>query len=245
MAVIQYSALVTQLRGKLGGSQFNKGHAGYTLQRKSTPTIRQTKAQQIQRQRVAMAQRMWKEETEARKLQAQQCAMANPTVDRFGQQVVLSGYNQYVKMMTYRQLHNPFQGPNPFTNAILTTSVNSARLELNISSLAYVTRHQDGMYEFLFSGTRQRIGTPTGNNSWTNAYLYFTRADQYGRPLPRAKRQFVTRLAYNDDPFDGAGIYFYSSQYFVNTEYVILTVETVNTGAGAITGLQETLIPVS
>ena len=245
MAVIQYSALVTQLRGKLGGSQFNKGHAGYSLQRKSTPTIRDTKAQQIHRQRVALAQRAWKEETDQRRLQAAQCAAANPTTDRFGQQVTLSGYNQYVKIMTYRQLHGPFQGAQMFSNPIVTTSVNAARLDLDVTLLSYVSRQPNGLYEFAFSGNRLRVGTPTGNQSWTNAYIYFTQADQYGNPLPNARRQFVHRLAYADGPFTSAGIYFYSSQYFYQSGFILVHVETINTGAGAITGVQDILVELT
>lgn len=34
MAIIQYTAVVNQIRGKLNGSVFNKTKTGYTLQRK-------------------------------------------------------------------------------------------------------------------------------------------------------------------------------------------------------------------
>ena len=236
MAVIQYSALVTQLRGKLGGSQFNKGHAGYSLQRKSTPTIRQTPAQLRQRQIVSQVQRSWKEETAGRKNQAAQAAMANPTVDRFGQQVVLSGYNQYVKIMTWRLLHNPLNPENTIGATIYTTSVNSAQLSLSNVIMSIGESSRIGWASYTMSMDTLTAGVPTGPNAFTRAYIYITKVDSQGRRLQGSRPVFVSKMQYSGTNISWNERPFLTSAFFTAGDYVLLEVRTRHVGAGAETG---------
>lgn len=97
MAIIQYTGIVNQIRGKLNGSVFNKSRNGYTLQRKPQPTQGRSGLQSRRRAVFAQAQRRWKDLTPVQQNQAQISANNNPTRDRFGEQVVLSGYNHFVK----------------------------------------------------------------------------------------------------------------------------------------------------
>lgn len=97
MAIVQYTAAVNQLRGKLNGSVFNKARTSFTLQRKQSQVKRPRGLQGRARQFFQRAQREWKNTSSGQKGSWQSTAASNPVLDRFGQQVVLSGYNQFIK----------------------------------------------------------------------------------------------------------------------------------------------------
>lgn len=236
MAVIQYSALVTQLRGKLGGSQFNKGHAGYTLQRKSAPTIRQTRAQLTRRAIVSRVQRAWKEESAQRKNEAAQAAQSNPVFNRLGQQVVLSGYNHYVKMMIWRLLSNPLDPQNTIGATIYTNPVASAQMSFADLGLSIGLSTQIGYASYTLNGDAQATGVPTGPNAFTRAYIYITKTDSQGRKLQGAYPVFLVKLAYNATTVNHNNRPFLTSFHFSTGDYVLLEVRTRHIGAGAETG---------
>lgn len=102
MAVVQYTAIVNQIRGKLNGSVFNKGKNAYTLQRKQQPKKGLTKLQSDVRGVFSRVQRSWKLTTPQDRAVAAQSAVNNPVRDRFGNEVVLSGYNHWVKANVIR-----------------------------------------------------------------------------------------------------------------------------------------------
>lgn len=97
MAVIQYSAVVNQLRGKLNGSVFNKSSTGYTLTSKGQPPRTITHEQSISRARFQQAQRRWKELSAQEQADWALFASNNPNRDRFGNETILSGYNKYME----------------------------------------------------------------------------------------------------------------------------------------------------
>lgn len=97
MAVVQYTAIINQLRGKLNGSQFNKTRTSYTLQRKGSQTRQVRGKQAAARSEFAYVQRSWKALSASVKSAWQSVAANNPDLDRFGNQVTLSGYNKYIQ----------------------------------------------------------------------------------------------------------------------------------------------------
>lgn len=142
MAVVQYSAVVTQLRGKLGGSVFNKSKNAYTLQKKQQQPKGARGYQAEVRNFFSKFQRSWKALTNAQRVNWQTCANNNPTRDRFGNQTILSGYNQFVKASMLAEyagapaLTNPFTGTAP---ANLLTGVSIADQEFTQSTVGNVT----------------------------------------------------------------------------------------------------------
>lgn len=116
MAVVQYSAIVTQLRGKLGGSVFNKSKNAYTLQKKQQQPKGSRGYQSEVRNFFAKFQRTWKTITSSQRTQWGVCASNNPTRDRFGNQTVLSGYNQYVKANMLAEYCNTVAPATPYTS---------------------------------------------------------------------------------------------------------------------------------
>ena len=241
MAVIQYSALLTQLRGKLGGSQFNKGHNSYSLQRKSQPVIRQTILQMQQRQRVATVQRSWKNESGTRQAESSQASTSNPTTDRFGQQVVLSGYQYYVKMMVYRLI-----GGYPMGNTILTTPANAYTISLTVTSVTVANPVAPNTLRLQFVSTRVASGTPTGLISQSRIFLYIQLANANGGLLRPRRRILLSGItgagagAYNPDiSLPVTGVVFRSG------DYAVLSIDTVNMMNGAVTGRWSQLVQLS
>lgn len=97
MAIIQYTGIVNQIRGKLNGSVFNKTKNGYTLQRRQAPRKGSTPVQSLRRRQFGAVQRAYKLLSQEEKNNASIAAANNPVFDRFGNLVVLSGYNHWVK----------------------------------------------------------------------------------------------------------------------------------------------------
>lgn len=97
MAVIQYTGIVNQIRGKLNGSVFNKSRSANTLQRKQQQSKGVRGNQSIVRGRFNDVQRAWKNLSPLAQQAWQLVAQNNPDRDRFGELVVLSGYNKYIQ----------------------------------------------------------------------------------------------------------------------------------------------------
>ena len=242
MAVIQYSALVTQLRGKLGGSQFNKGHAGYSLQRKSTPTTRQSPAQMAQRQRLSIVQRAWKEETPERQLQAAQAAQSNPVSNRLGQQVVLSGYNHYVKMMAWRLLAGVGQETRSLSIAIDTTPQPSLVQHLPNLVIELVGGYNDGGYVVNVSSNKNREGIWGGSVQAIRAYIYIQPSDESGKPLTNSRRVFVAYEIWKSTGVSLANLRVLTSEYLATGMHVLVEVINRNIDAGAVVGYSSQVI---
>lgn len=102
MAVVQYTGIVNQVRGKLNGSVFNKARNANTLQRKQQQTAGAKGFQSEIRNVFSDVQRQWKDATPQQKNDWQEAANNNPSRDRFGSPTILSGYNQYIKANIFR-----------------------------------------------------------------------------------------------------------------------------------------------
>lgn len=116
MAVVQYTAVVNQVRGKLNGSVFNKARTVNTLQRKQQQPVGARGFQSEIRNIFSSAQRRWKSLGISVQEQWQLTASSNPARDRFGNQVVLSGYNQFIKASVLAEYANAPQLTVPYTS---------------------------------------------------------------------------------------------------------------------------------
>lgn len=97
MAVVQYTGIVNQVRGKLNGSVFNKSRNAFTMQRKQQQTKGSKGSQAEIRNVFSTIQRTWQTTTPSERIDWQLAADNNPVLDRFGNQTILSGYNQFIK----------------------------------------------------------------------------------------------------------------------------------------------------
>lgn len=136
MAVVQYSAIVNQLRGKLGGSVFNKSKNAFTLQKKQQQPKGSRGFQSEVRNFFAKFQRTWKTITASQRTQWGVTASNNPTRDRFGNQTILSGYNQYVKANMLAEYCNAVAPATPYTSPAPPFVVHSMSLGQVVFSIS-------------------------------------------------------------------------------------------------------------
>lgn len=100
MAVIKYNALVSELKGSIGGSTFQK--CGQSLSVRSNPSHKKcfTQSGQNLRNTFLLVADYWRALTLAQKQAWAAVASTYPTYDKFGNPIVLNGYQifMYVNM---------------------------------------------------------------------------------------------------------------------------------------------------
>ena len=116
MAIVQYTGAVNQIRGKLNGSVFNKSRTVFTLQRKQQNPRRNVGFSSEPRNIFSNAQRTWKALTGTQRTQWGLAAANNPSRNRFGDLVALSGYNQYIKAYMFAMYAEQSPPTTPDTN---------------------------------------------------------------------------------------------------------------------------------
>lgn len=97
MAIIQYSGLVNEIRGALNGSTLNKSKTIMTVSNKGVPSRSITEEQSVSRARFQRIQTAWKDLTPAQQADWALLAENVPNINRFGEEVTLSGYNKYIE----------------------------------------------------------------------------------------------------------------------------------------------------
>lgn len=97
MAIVQFTAAVNAIRGKLNGSVFNKARTIPTLQGKQMPPKKRTVNQSAYRNIFAQVQGAWKTLTQAEQQSFADAAAIFPVRNRFGDLVHISGYNWFIR----------------------------------------------------------------------------------------------------------------------------------------------------
>lgn len=199
MAIVQYTGAVNQIRGKLNGSVFNKSRNAFTLQRKQQPKKSLTTAQAEKRSQFGSVQRRWQNLSPIERETAQASAFNNPTRDRFGNEVVLSGYNHWVKNNIIRlQIDEAVLGQMQVTPA---TPVN---YEMESFSLEFEVNLQGLLNVLVIADV-----TPTVTNNQHVAFLCYI-----SKPVSRGITNYTGRwysVAWN---IYGAGSFEPPSQEF-------------------------------
>lgn len=155
MAVVQYTAVVNQVRGKLNGSVFNKARNANTLQRKQQQPQGQRGNQVEVRSEFNSAQRSWKLLSSSTKSAWALVAANNPDRDRFGDQVILSGYNKYLQA----RMNTAYNG-SAVSNPPPTASEPPLSVTLDQSSVPTFTVQSDGSIEAALLVNLQWTGRP-------------------------------------------------------------------------------------
>lgn len=102
MAVIKYSGLVDQLRGKLNGTVFSRYKTGFSAYKKGQPKRIGSRPQQLMRQNISLASQSWRNVSPGdRDIWASKAALF-PVLNRFGDPVTLSPYNYFMKFQLMR-----------------------------------------------------------------------------------------------------------------------------------------------
>lgn len=122
MAVVKYSALLDELRGKLNGTVFSKFHNGYNSYKKGQPKRFGSQAQQLQRQSLSIAAKYWKNASQLLRDRYSAKAAVYPVRNRFGELVNLPSFQYYMLISRLRQITGLNIESVPGSN---TPSVNS------------------------------------------------------------------------------------------------------------------------
>lgn len=92
MAKINYSALITGIRGRYNGSQFSVNKSGSLLQNKAIPPKRITDLQGLIRSRFSRLARFWRQLTPSEQQSNNDAAPNYPYTDKFGNIKYFTGY---------------------------------------------------------------------------------------------------------------------------------------------------------
>lgn len=92
MAKINYSALITGIRGRYNGSQFSVNKSGSLLQNKSIPPKRVTDLQGLIRSRFSRLARFWRQLSTSEQQSNNDAAPNYPYTDKFGNIKYFTGY---------------------------------------------------------------------------------------------------------------------------------------------------------
>jgi len=109
MAVIQYTALIAQIRGSLGGSTLSKSKNGFTISKKPAPRQLKSMAQRAVINGFATNAISWNSLSGTDRTNWATLASASPQYNRIGDLVNMTGYNFYILVS---QLLQP-TGPGP------------------------------------------------------------------------------------------------------------------------------------
>lgn len=117
MAVIKYSGLVDQLRGRLNGTVFSKFHDGFSSYKKGQPKQGGSEAQLLRRKDMQKASQLWGNLTPPQRQAWAYIAANTPVTNRLGDSVHLPAFQYFVKYAMYEYLMDFPPNENP-SNAL-------------------------------------------------------------------------------------------------------------------------------
>lgn len=150
MAIIKYSGLVDQLRGRLNGTVFSRFNSGFNSYKKGQPSRWGSDTQQHMRQGFQQAARLWKQLSQSIKNNWQTIAAASPVKNRLGDDVTIPAYQYFLKCFQYARAANRTFVSNPATtllkpiqadmlSAHLTTSYKNGRYVIDWLEIEAIT----------------------------------------------------------------------------------------------------------
>ena len=151
MAVIRYTGLVSEIRGRLNGSVLNSSKTVFTIGNSPLPSHTVSEERSLSKARFQKVQERWKLESEGDKASWAVLAANVPNRNRFGEEVILSGYNKYMEASLNAAALNTF----------ISKPINTSPLAPpNFSELVAVSANyvEVGPGEFSFSVTVSIIG---------------------------------------------------------------------------------------
>lgn len=144
MATIKFGAIVTDMRGKLGGHVFQKGNQSRVMKTRGTPPKAISSVKLRQSDYLKQVRDYWRTFTQNGRVQWGKTAKDFPVKNRFGDNIVLNGYQFYVKhAMAYKRAGFAL----PLNVSDLTTVRSSAYLVSSNISIS------SGTLSILLSGT--------------------------------------------------------------------------------------------
>jgi len=96
MAIVKYGAVITEIKGKVSGSVFQR--CGQSLSLRSNPSHRKasTSFGSVARNNFAFVANYWQSLSQAQKDVYASVASSYPTLDKFGEPIILTGFQLFV-----------------------------------------------------------------------------------------------------------------------------------------------------
>lgn len=169
---IQTSMLISQMAGSLNGSSVRRSRYGLVLQQKASGLQNNTNSLGVRRSIFASIAYLWNLLDPNHKQQWQIYSNDNPQTDRFGNPIILSGYNYYIKIQNF--LHTVDFG-----------FVNTPDYDNRVDTITSLSVSQIG------ADTFQTVANLTGN-SYTQRAVFFAVRVPTGSSSPYLNyKQFV------------------------------------------------------
>lgn len=224
MARITYSGFVTDIRGSIGGTTFQRNASGYTVKNKPNIVRLQSDLQLVQRRRFDRIVRGWLEITQAQRDSWNAFAISHPTPSKHNPSSMLTGYQYFLKFnMIYTQCILNYM-PEPLvtepTIPIITPTLktNGTLLNLNLVPASTAIYIFGNIYLSppmkATSGYRQDATRTVGGNGFYNTEFDYASSyiDHFGK-LP----EVGDRVFLEVQPFSTEAPLLYASQYFILT----------------------------
>jgi hypothetical protein len=96
MAKVKFSALLSEMRGKLNGSKFSRAMGGSTLLNKVTPINRRSNSQIGKRSNIAVLSQAWSGLTESQRQSWMALALQHNSTNIFGDTFHMSGFDMFI-----------------------------------------------------------------------------------------------------------------------------------------------------
>lgn len=157
MARIKFSALVSDVRGKIGGNIFSRNRGGAYVRTHVKSINPNTNAQQVIRNRMAALVQQWRSFTDSERLSWKNVSQLFPQTNKLGEVFFLTGQQLFTKFGSNKKAIGQFStpdAPQPSTESPIefdgffpefensTLSVNVVTLPANVS---LILRATDGL----------------------------------------------------------------------------------------------------
>lgn len=108
MAIIKTSAIISEIRGTLGGNVFSSNKGGNYVRRYKKPTNRNTIAQQVMRTLFMTLSSLWRSLSYSQRAAWTTIATHYSYMNKLGESKILSGQQLYMKLNQQIQTYNQF-----------------------------------------------------------------------------------------------------------------------------------------
>lgn len=169
---IQTSMLISQMAGSLNGSSVRRSRYGLVLQNKASGLQSNTTSLGVRRSVFASIAYAWGLLKPSEKAQWQVYAEENPQNDRFGNPIILSGYNYFVKIQN-------------FLNTAGFVFVDTAKYSNRVDTITSLSVTQIDPYTF------EATADLTGNSYVQNAVFFAVRVPKGSASPFLNYKQFV------------------------------------------------------
>jgi hypothetical protein len=211
MAIVQTSGLISDIRGSVGGSTFQRSASGLTMRTKPVPVGRGSNAQQGQRNIIAQLNFLWGSMTVAQRQQWSSFAIFTNGVGKTNRQrnSANTGKTQFIAVNSWLLIYSKFPVLSPTIITPNQQAIPCPPFFDQSDNLGKTTYDLDTASEILVVQVSlpQSVGTNTSNTGFRT--LVYTMVDgttqewaasylaQFGVPLQLGKRYWVQLIVVN------------------------------------------------